>query len=371
MLSSRTNSSVSSNGSRHHSSEDDSPLLPTFIEEPKPALRSSSRPWSSRRRRRYIYLIGTLLFVVFIFHAQIVVAWRDFGYIIRPLWDTPREGLEPWAVITHHSKPHPGGADNTSWCALHGWEVRDSPAVLVDALPFSFELDLLEIRMREYAGLVSSIVVIESIMTYAGTPKPLYLAPQMERFEELSRQTGIRLVYKQVGDDFVPNIPKGSFENEVKQRSAIRDIIEGERDNGHIPDGAIILIADTDELISRETLELMSACKVPDSMHFNLKNYRFSFNLPLPDAGNWVAKTETVKKGEEFGYSRYRAADAPLLENAGWHCTFCFPTLEDMRHKMGTYSHNDRLTNPRLLEEKQLRHRVCTGQDPFGMWPVS
>jgi beta-1,4-mannosyl-glycoprotein beta-1,4-N-acetylglucosaminyltransferase len=79
----------------------------------------------------------------------------------------------------------------------------------------------------------------------------------------------------------------------------------------------------------------------------------------LPGSGDYVA------------YNHRHTRDGPLLENSGWHCTFCFPTLEEIRSKMKGYSHNDRLSSLSLLGERTLRKKVCTGQDPFGMWPVS
>lgn len=298
-----------SDSSSSLSTDDEYSQLPRFIDNRKDVLRPASQPLSTRRQSRHrrhqvaLYFLGLLLIIGLVFRSSLAVAWRDFGYIIRPLWGTPDEGSVPWTRIPHYSDPHPDNSDKRAWCALHGWEARGAPGVLVDSLQITSELDLLEIRIREYAGLVSTMIVFESTMTHAGTPREIQIELQMERFERLAREAGIRLLYQTVGEEFEPNLPKGSFENESRQRIAIGDLIREELRLGGIPDGAVILISDTDEILSRETLELISACHIPDNVHFNLKNYRYAFNLLLPDVGKWGPKAVTIRKDVAFGYS--------------------------------------------------------------------
>jgi len=36
---------------------------------------------------------------------------------------------------------------------------------------------------------------------------------------------------------------------------------------------------------------------------------------------------------------------------------------------MTSYSHNDRITSPHLLDPKEIQKKICSGSDIFGMYP--
>lgn len=67
-------------------------------------------------------------------------------------------------------------------CSLHGWSVRSEPRRVFDAIIFSNELDLVEIRWNELKPYVTKFVIIESNSTFTGIPKPLYFASNHDRF---------------------------------------------------------------------------------------------------------------------------------------------------------------------------------------------
>jgi beta-1,4-mannosyl-glycoprotein beta-1,4-N-acetylglucosaminyltransferase len=242
--------------------------------------------------------------------------------------------------------------------------------LVVDAVPISTELDMLEIRMREYAPFVKIFVIVESPMTHAGRPKPLFFAEQRQRFDKIVEEGGAKIVYAAV-EGMEPDLPVGSFQNEIKQRTTISNLLTGLRQRGEIHEGSLVIQSDIDEIISRQTLDLLTSCTdYPVQMHLNVKNYRYSYNFPLLDEGYWRPRLVTIGSEQEIQYHHGRGSDW-LLEGAGWHCSFCFATLDDMRAKMQNYVHNDRLRDNSNLKEDVLRGRVCRGEDPFGMYPVS
>ncbi|KAL1409322.1 hypothetical protein Q8F55_003303 [Vanrija albida] len=354
------------------------PLLPTSAASSSSAAAASSGRLASARlaitrracrrplRTALVASAVTFLLLLLNFHTLSTIR-RDIGYIFRPLWDTPEP---PFRVLKHFPPPGEGEIDTTAWCALHNWTARSGKPIVVDAVPVSTELDMLEVRWREYAPFVDIFIVVESTMTFAGTPKPAHFEQHRAKFEAIAKAAGAKLVYKKV-TDFEPNLPSGSFKNEIKQRVAISDLIEQERVlAGSIPPGSLVIQSDVDEIISRDTLRLLTTCSgFPSQMHLSVDNYIYSFDQPLNDGGYWRPRVVTVPStSERINYHHGRGAE-DMLAGAGWHCTFCFPTLEDMRAKMRGYSHNDRLTSKKLLDEKHLRRRVCEGRDPFGMWP--
>ncbi|KLT39945.1 glycosyl transferase [Cutaneotrichosporon oleaginosum] len=311
-----------------------------------------------RRAGRFIAL-GAVLLLLLLHVSQLRLAWRDIGYLLRPLWDRPESGF---VVFPHYARPL---GDTDKWCALHGWTARASKPVVVDALPVASELDFLEIRLREGAGLIDFLVVVEANASFSGDPKPLYFAQERARFDVIAKETGVEILYDAI-TDFEP-VPKGDMTNEHTQRTVISGLINSLRHRGRLPDGSLVIMSDADEVVSRGTLELLSSCEAPD-IHLNMASYRYSFAQPLHDGGTWRPRVHVVDG--EVGYHHGRGTDL-LLADAGWHCTFCFRTLEEMRAKMAGYGHNDRLSSPKLLEEDELRARVCAGEDPFDMFPVS
>jgi beta-1,4-mannosyl-glycoprotein beta-1,4-N-acetylglucosaminyltransferase len=207
-------------------------------------------------------------------------------------------------------------------------------------------------------------------MTHSGKLKPLFFAQQRDRFEKIAHEGGAKIVYAAV-EGMVPNLPVGSFKNEIKQRTTIADLLSGLKARGEIPEGSLVIQSDMDEIISRQTLDLLTSCSdYPTQLHLNVKNYRYSYNFPLLDTGYWRPRVVTVDSSQDIQYHHGRGSDW-LLEGAGWHCSFCFATLDEMRAKMQGYVHNDRVRDKSIMNEDVLRGRVCRGEDPFGMYPVS
>lgn len=243
--------------------------------------------------------------------------------------------------------------------------------MIVDAVLVSTEIDMLAIRWKEYEPFVDLFIVVESNMTFAGTPKRKYFAEQWngddKRFDFIPRE---KIIYLAV-DGLVPNLPPGSFQNEATTRQRITALLQRLASSGQIPEGSLLLHSDIDEIISRDTLSLLSTCTTPSPLHLLVKNYRYSFAFPLFDSGYWRPKViTTTSDPSSLSYGHGRAGDV-MLADAGWHCSWCFRTLEEVRAKMLGYSHNDRVRDRKeLLDLKGIRKRVCDGEEPFGMLPV-
>lgn len=98
---------------------------------------------------------------------------NTLSYATRPLWDSNKG--DPHRFIPHlYADGLP--ADDQAACARHGWSQRTraggaEKVKLIDAVIFSTELDLLEIRMRELWDVVDTFVVLESAHTFTGLPK--------------------------------------------------------------------------------------------------------------------------------------------------------------------------------------------------------
>lgn len=368
-----------------------------------PTKEGHARPlrWKRRFRNGDVRTIALLVLGCFVFgywfRNELGTARRDLGYLLRPVWDRQGGAEMEFQVVPNY------GRDFESWplgksgreeerrreefCELFGWDARSMEGkgdkkvhgkpVIVDAVLVSTELDMLEIRIREYEPFVDLFIVVESNMTFAGTPKRKYFAEQWNgaqhnRFDFIPRD---KIVYLAV-DDLVPNLPPGSFENEATMRGRITQLLHEQASLGRIPAGSLILHSDVDEIISRDTLTLLSTCQgFPSPLHLQVGNYRYGFAFPLSDSGYWRPKVVTHNPDsasvDTLQYGHGRAGDT-MLADAGWHCSWCFKTLEEMKIKMLGYSHNDRVRGRKdLLDKEKLRAKVCKGEEPFGMLPVS
>ena len=66
---------------------------------------------------------------------------------------------------------------------------RDAPPRLIDVVLFSYELDLLELRMHELNASVDVFVVVEAPVTHRGVSKPLVFAEHARRFAAFASKT--------------------------------------------------------------------------------------------------------------------------------------------------------------------------------------
>ncbi|CBI28229.3 unnamed protein product, partial [Vitis vinifera] len=113
----------------------------------------ATRPTRITTRRappKFLFLL--LLILVPICVIGIFTHGQKISYFFRPLWDNPPP---PFIRVPHYY------AENVSMdhlCRLHGWSLRSEPRRVFDAIIFSNELDMLEVRWRELHPYVSKFI---------------------------------------------------------------------------------------------------------------------------------------------------------------------------------------------------------------------
>ncbi|GJE89070.1 glycosyltransferase family 17 protein [Phanerochaete sordida] len=311
-------------------------------------------------RKRFPLLV---LLVLFLYLLTVLISHqlqvRNFlSYSTRPLWDKP-DG--PTSVLPHfYAEGVPIDAD---LCALHGWAARpadDRPPVW-DAVLVSTELDLLEIRMHELRDVVSTFFIVESDRTFTGIPKPLAFAAARARFAAFED----RLVYSVFrARALAPG--ESPFANEIAQRRHMDALLRAHAAGAPAP--PLVLFSDVDEIPYAHTLALLARCAAPTPLHLQMREFLYSFEWPAGE-GSWRAQVHRYAAGDAaVGYGHSQATDVKLAD-AGWHCSFCFRTIEEFSAKMEGYSHADRVTDKSLLDPKHIQQVVCDGSDIFGMLP--
>ncbi|KAK8963427.1 hypothetical protein KSP40_PGU012513 [Platanthera guangdongensis] len=269
--------------------------------------------------------------------------------LLRPIWDSPPL---PFIRLPHFY------AENTSLsllCHLHGWSPRSSPRRVFDAILFSNELDLLEIRYQSLLPFVDRFLLLESNSTFTGLPKPLFFLRNTQRFD-FAKDKILYARFSPQSSDYTP------FRIESILRSVVNSLI---RHSGAV-DGDIVLMSDADEIPSQHTVQLLRWCDgIPTVLHLELRHYMYSFEFPV-DFSSWRATANVYRPGMMYKHSR---RSNMILADAGWHCSFCFRRIGDFVFKMKAYSHADRIRNPSFLDHGRIQRIICEGGDLFDMLP--
>ncbi|WCJ30022.1 beta-1 4-N-acetylglucosaminyltransferase family protein [Euphorbia peplus] len=275
------------------------------------------------------------------------------SYFLRPLWDSPPP---PFKSIPHYY------AENVSMenlCKLHGWSLRSKPRQVYDAIIFSNELDILEIRWRELYPYITKFVILESNTTFTGIPKPLIFASNKKRFAFAND--------KIAHDVFSGNSAfRGSKDDPFVLESLQRTAMNGLLRRAGISPGDLVIMSDTDEIPSPHTVKLLQWCDgIPPVLHLELKNYIYSFEFPV-DYSSWRATMQIYGSGTKYRHSRQTDL---IFSDAGWHCSFCFRQIKDIAFKMTAYSHADRVRKKDFLSYSRIQKIICSGDDLFDMLP--
>ncbi|CAH9108435.1 unnamed protein product [Cuscuta europaea] len=295
----------------------------------------------------YIFLfllVPTCLYGIYV-HGQKIT------YFLRPLWEKPPK---PFNEIPHYYHEN---VSMENLCKLHGWRIREFPRRVYDAVLFSNEVDILNIRWQELNPYVTEFVLLESNSTFTGLPKPLHFAINRKSFDFVES----RLTYGQAPGRF--RTGENPFIEEAYQRLALDYLLK----QAGIQDDDLLIMSDIDEIPSRHTINLLRWCdNIPEVLHLRLKNYLYSFEF-LIDDNSWRASVHRYQSGKTR-YAHYRQSD-DVLADSGWHCSFCFRHISEFIFKMKAYSHFDRVRFSHFLNPKRVQKVICNGDDLFDMLP--
>jgi len=268
---------------------------------------------SSRIFRRGSYLVPAL-FCAVVFFGGIFALFPyiiiDIGYLARPIWD--KETINFDTEIVHY---YAEGMSMGARCQAHGWKALNTtlteagtPAsrtpLVYDAVIFSQELDMLEIRMRETWDVVDKYLILESNGTFTGLPKETTFADNRKRFAFAESKIEYKFVplYALEGKD-------KAFDNEGRMRWAMNEHLAA----SGVQNGDWVTFADVDEIISKKTLELFKNCEgIPDSVHMHLNNYLYSFEYSNRDR-SWRSSVNRWSTGSYYNHglnSKFLLSDA-------------------------------------------------------------
>ncbi|SMR48122.1 unnamed protein product [Zymoseptoria tritici ST99CH_1A5] len=306
-----------------------------------------------RRARKHVRMIMLVHFLVFASLAVVLVQHdhRDQAFL------------------------SPQDADST--CRSHGFKLyKNRSRKVYDLTLFATELDWLEIRLQSLAPYVDYFVVVESDTTFTGKPKPLYLQENWSRFKDFHH----KIIHKVVHD---PIASTRIWDHEDWFRnSLLNEVLPGlQGTRAEISYGDALVVGDMDEIVRPGVMMLLRHCNFPARLvlHTDFFYYSFQWRHRGPQ---WAHPDATIYQGALtippndlrqglLGPGWLLAAafrrwwDRGALYNAGWHCSSCFATVDEMRKKMHGFSHQGWNTGYNR-DAGVMMDRVRNGKDLFG-----
>jgi beta-1,4-mannosyl-glycoprotein beta-1,4-N-acetylglucosaminyltransferase len=264
---------------------------------------------------------------------------------------------------------------------------------IYDTFLFGGELDLLEHRLRETCDLVDVFVLVEAAETFRGQKKPLAFKENRARFAWADAKLRPLALDRLGPADWSP------WRREAFQRNAL---MLGLRDAA---DDDIVLIADADEIVSRELLARLRAegltrpHRLALTRHYEYldqiapasaccppREAPFPFVHPRQRPGAWdqlapgwreataVAARFVDLRGDPAQGLPPRAAydlrqlmhGAPVLDAAGDHFVSADPSMRGAR-KLASVSHGE-LADARALGAEHLSRVRRHGVHHHGWW---
>ena len=220
--------------------------------------------------------------------------------------------------------------------------------MIYDAFQFFNELDTLEIRLHELAGVVDRFVIVESRETHNFQSKPLHFADNRERFAPFLDRI-IHLV--------VDRFPRGGdpLASDFYQRDFLA---QGLKDVGA---DDIVILSDLDEIPNTAVLVPTIAADGPVALGQRL--FVGYLNAECINLASWTKSK--VMRGRHISGSltALRLATHPIIPRAGWHFTF-LGGVPQIRHKIESYAHQE-LNRRRFKSERNITRAFRAGRAPF------
>ncbi|TVY81801.1 Beta-1,4-mannosyl-glycoprotein 4-beta-N-acetylglucosaminyltransferase [Lachnellula suecica] len=274
-----------------------------------------------------------------------------------PKQDTPHNGTKLSAL---DMLPLSEAED---YCARRRWPVyphRGSRRKVYDLMLINTELEWLSIRMGQMASHVDFFVIIEADKTFTDTPKPLHVRENWDLFKDYHHKM-IRHTLNMDNVEF-----DGTWGREGFSRDAMYDqvipYLEGEQEAFK---GDVLLVSDVDEIPRPDAIVALRNCDFPEGVTIHTKMYYYGFqwaqrnDWPHPQATFYnfddTVLPDTLRGIGEAGDHIY---------NGGWHCSYCFPTVQEMVTKIKSFSHTE-LDKEEFTDRDKIVERVRTGKDMF------
>lgn len=178
--------------------------------------------------------------------------------------------------------------------------------MIIDCFLFYNELGILKKRLKYLSRIVDKFIIVESTVTHAGNPKPLYFKENKALFKEWEDKI-IHIIVEDNPTDINP------WRRENHQRMCIMRGIDDS-----FNDGTLVMISDIDEIPNISSIQLPENHDVV-SVHMTHFVYNFNYHqVHEPWFGTVITTLGNLKKvGPQ--YLRDNRWKFPYIKFGGWH----------------------------------------------------
>jgi beta-1,4-mannosyl-glycoprotein beta-1,4-N-acetylglucosaminyltransferase len=263
--------------------------------------------------------------------------------------------------------------------------------MIYDCFLFLNELELLELRLHELAGVVDRFVIAEATRTFSGKPKPLSYQENKDAFKAFHD----KIIHVVVED------PPGHLDHcefPDFQRISIARGLAGCR-----PDD-VVMLSDVDEIpradVVRETAKNLPFAtgafanawhrlliqpsfvwtfrnwfkkRHPFVTVFDQRLHGFFLNCLWGDSPHWFG-TRMIHFRDLSNFRDLRRWNGRLIPNSGWHFSY-MGGVDRIQNKIGAYSHLE-LNTPEFNNREKLEaalkegRNVITPNRPLRVTPI-
>lgn len=193
---------------------------------------------------------------------------------------------------------------------------RVQPVKVYDIVTYNCEYGLLEWRLRTLEHVVDVFVLVEGQETFqTGQDKDPCIPRKHPKVRHL----------------YVPR--SGKTRPWLRERFARQYALESFSELG-ITDSDIVISADVDEVPRPQVVQHFNS----ESATLDLEYCKYNLTNRLPNPYPHKATIARARHYKRAGIFRGSKTDT-VIQNAGWHCSFCFMTQHEIQRKLEMYSH--------------------------------
>lgn len=180
---------------------------------------------------------------------------------------------------------------------------------LFDGFLFYNELDMLEYRLTVLDPYVDEFILVESTVTFAGNPKPLYYQENKDRYAKWSRK-----IHHIVVDDIPPTL--SAQDRERWQRNKIADGLWGTTGR----DTDALIVSDVDEIPNPRALEMIRNQETCEPVSLEMDVY---CSTPELRDGTWqrpkIVSGNHLRERFNNKPDMLRMSNQKSMGHGGWH----------------------------------------------------
>jgi len=223
------------------------------------------------------------------------------------------------------------------------------------------EIEWLEIRMGQMDDQVDFFVIVEAAKTFTDAPKPLFVKENWAKFSKYHHKMILHTL-EMDGVDFPDTWSREKFSRNAMYGQVIPRL-KGEQEAFQ---GDVIIVSDVDEVPRPDALKALRNCDFPESVTIHTKMFYYSFQwLKRDDWPHPQATFYNLDKTIQPEDLRTAANNAKgHLWNGGWHCSYCFSTVQEMVTKITSFSHAE-LNKDEFKDVDKIVGRVRKGGDMY------